>query len=208
MLVFIDESGDTGLAIDRGATKYFGMFMVVFEDHGEVSTCDQRVNILRHELHLPPMFEFHFHRNSDRAREAFFKAVLPYQFFYYGIVINKEKLTDEWFKTKETFYQYAAGLLFENAKERLDRATVVVDRSGRQMFKYQLASYLRGKVNQGNKYCRIKKVKMQDSKSNNLLQLVDMIAGAVHRSLTGEDMASQRFRKIIKPREINVQIWP
>ena len=208
MLVFIDESGDTGLAIDRGATKYFAMFMVVFEDHDDAIACDQRINLLRRELHLSQNFEFHFHRNSDRVRDSFLRAVLPYQFFYYGIVINKKKLTKDWFSIREPFYQYAAGLLFENAKERLDQAIVVVGKSGRQLFKYQLASYLKEKMNQQNGRRLIKKLKMQDSKSNNLLQLTDVIAGAVHRSLLYEDADSQQFRAIIKPREIRVQIWP
>lgn len=138
-------------------------------------------------------------------REAFLKAVLPYQFFYYGIVINKQKLFGEGFKNRESFYKYASGLLFENAKEKLENAIVVMDESGRQLFKYQLAKYLKTKVNQ-TKNC-IKKVKMQNSKGNNLLQLADMIAGSIARSLDGVKK-NNIYRKIIKPREIYVQSWP
>src|SRR3990167_6601871 len=147
MLVFIDESGDTGLQITQGATKFFTIVMAVFEDMDEAHSCVQRICLLRRELRVPEGFEFHFHQNSLRAREAFLRAVLPYQFFYYGIVINKEKLFGEGFKNKESFYKYAASLLFENAKDKLERAIVVIDESGRQLFKYQLASYLRKNIN-------------------------------------------------------------
>src|SRR3989338_7382288 len=206
MLVFIDESVDTGLTIEKGATKYFIIVMVAFEDNDEASACNKRIDLLRRELRLSPDYEFHFHRNSDRAREAFLRAVLPYQFFYYGIVINKEKLFGEGFKNKESFYKYATSLLFENAKEKLEHATIVIDESRPQLFKYQLASYLRKKINTTDRR-HIHKVKMQDSKRNNLLQLADMIAGAVNKSLIdGED--NQKFRKVIKPREMYVQIWP
>ena len=180
MLVFIDESGDTGLTIEKGATKYFIIVMVAFEDNDEASACNKRIDLLRRELRLSPDYEFHFHRNSDRAREAFLRAVLPYQFFYYGIVINKEKLFGEGFKNKESFYKYAASLLFENAKDKLERAIVVIDESGRQLFKYQLASYLRKNIN----------------------------SGAVNRSLSGNKRDNQKFRSIIRSREIYVQIWP
>lgn len=78
MLVFIDESGDTGLDIAKGATKYFSMFMVVFEENDEALACDQRVELLRRESRLDHKYEFHFHRNSNRIRNVFFKAVLPY----------------------------------------------------------------------------------------------------------------------------------
>ncbi len=40
MLVFIDESGDTGLKIDKGSSKYFVIALVIFEDHEEAIACD------------------------------------------------------------------------------------------------------------------------------------------------------------------------
>ena len=73
MLVFIDESGDTGLRIEDGVTKYFGIFMVVFEEHEDALACDQRIGLLRRELGLTENYEFHFHRNSHRVREAFMR---------------------------------------------------------------------------------------------------------------------------------------
>ena len=63
MLVFVDESGDTGLNIGQGASKYFGIFMVIFEDNDEALSCDQRINLLRRELRLSENYEFHFHKN-------------------------------------------------------------------------------------------------------------------------------------------------
>ena len=208
MLVFIDESGDTGLKIKEGATQYFGIFMVAFEENDEALACDQRISLLRRELALMSSYEFHFHRNSHRVREAFLKAVLPYQFFYYGIVINKVRLFGEGFKNKESFYKYSSSLLFENAKEKLENAIVVIDESGRDLFKYQLAKYLKNKLNVPGGFAYIKKVKMQDSKGNNLLQLADMVAGAVTRSLNSSKQDKDYFRNIVKSREIYVQIWP
>ncbi|MFA9262761.1 MAG: DUF3800 domain-containing protein [Undibacterium sp.] len=208
MLVFIDESGDTGLDIAKGATRYFSMVLVAFEDRHEAQLCDERIALLRHELGKPAGFEFHFHENSDRIREAFFKAVLPYGFFYYGIVINKEKLFGEGFHNKESFYKYACGLLFENAKDKLENATVIIDKSGRQLFKYQLANYLKRRINAESVTTRIKKVKMQDSHRNNLVQLADMIAGAVTRGLHEGKKDKIDYRKIVQSREVYVQIWP
>lgn len=98
-------------------------------------------------------------------------------------------------------------MLFENAKDKLERAIVVIDESGRELFKYQLVKYLKGKMNAGDKN-RIKKVKMQGSKNNNLLQLADMVAGAVNRSLDASKKSKTIFREFIKAREMYMQIWP
>lgn len=207
MLVFIDESGDSGLKFEKGSSRFFTMSLVVFEDNDAALACDQRIGLLKKELGFDESFEFHFYENSNRVREAFFKAVVPYGFFYYAIVLNKEKLFGEGFKNKESFYKYACGLLFENAKEKLHNAIVVIDESGRKLFKYQLASYLRHKINAQWKKC-VRKVKTQNSRSNNLLQLADMITGAVNRSLGKGKKKDGRFRKMVAAREIYVQIWP
>lgn len=78
MLVFVDESGDTGLKLDRGSSKFFVVTLVVFEDHDEALACDERIQLLRRELGFSPKTEFHFRTNSRRIRQAFFDAVAPY----------------------------------------------------------------------------------------------------------------------------------
>ncbi|MFH0988029.1 MAG: hypothetical protein V1763_01520 [Parcubacteria group bacterium] len=161
---------------------------------------------MKKELGLPENFGFHFKRNSDRARRSFLTAIAPYSFFYYGIVINKDpkKLWGEGFRNKESFYKYACGLVFENAKEKLVKATVVIDESGNFDFKCQLAKYLWRKTERG----AIAKVKMQCSTRNNLLQLADYVASVIARSVQNRKKWADEYRKIIAHREISVQVWP
>ena len=97
-------------------------------------------------------------------------------------------------------------MVFENAKEKMRDSTVIIDESGNLDFKNQLATYLRKRVNKNDKL--IKKIKMQRSESNNLLQLADYVAGAINRSVKNEKKKSDAYRKIIAHREIYVQIWP
>lgn len=208
MLIFIDESGDSGLKIESGSSRYFTIGLVVFEDNEEAIACDQRIQLLKKEIGWSQDSEFHFKRNSDRVRETFLRAVSPYNFFYYGVVINKDpkKLWGEGFKNKESFYKYACGLVFENAKEKLMQATVVIDESGNLDFKRQLGKYLKRKINQNGRI--IGKVKMQRSTSNNLLQLADYVASSINRSILNKKKKSDDYRKMISHREIYVQIWP
>jgi hypothetical protein len=209
MLVFIDESGDPGLRLDRGSSQYFTVSLVVFEDNDDAVACDQRINLLRREIGWELNGEFHFRRNSHLVRSTFLKAVSPYNFFYYGIVINKdpERLYGEGFRNKESFYKYACRLVFENAKEKLHDATVVIDRSGNNDFRDQLSRYLKRHMNDAD-HCLIKKVKIQNSSANNLLQLADYIAGVINRSVRQQKKRSDDYRRIIAHREIFVQIWP
>ena len=210
MLVFVDESGDTGLKLDQGSSRFFSVGLVAFEDEEDARACDQRIQLLKKEIGWSADTEFHFKRNSNRIREAFFRAVSPYNFFYYCIVIDKHptKLWGDGFKHKASFYKYVCGLVFDNAKSLLSQATVVIDESSSEDFQQQLGSYLKQKIDRDPATRLIKKVKMQRSQSNNLLQLADDVVGAVNRSVSGAKKRKDDFRRMIAHREIQVQIWP
>ena len=130
MLIFLDESGDTGFKFDLESSKYFSIGIIIFNDTEEAEACDARIEQLKKELGKPANFEFHYAKNSNNIREKFFKAVSPYAFFYYGIVINKTALYGEGFKKKESFYKYVCSLVLENAKDKIENATIVIDKNG------------------------------------------------------------------------------
>lgn len=203
MLVFIDESGDTGLKVAQGSSEYFVVALVTFEDHDDAAGCDQRIGLLRKELGLRDVDEFKFSKLPGAKREAFFDAVIPYSFFYFGIAIRKGKLHGKGFQFKESFYKYACSLVFENAKPYLKDAIVVIDGSGTREFKQQLDSYLRRKTGSGV----IRKLKIQSSHNNNLIQLADMVVGAIHRSLLNKP-DREVYRRRISSKEMSVQVWP
>ncbi|MFA5271099.1 MAG: DUF3800 domain-containing protein, partial [Candidatus Omnitrophota bacterium] len=130
-----------------------------------------------------------------------------YDFFYAGIVLNKtpEKLWGDGFRNKESLYKYASKLVFENIKPYLEQAVVVIDESGKKEFRSQLAKYLRTKVEIDHKMVR--KIKMQDSKTNNLLQLADYVCSVISRKEQGKPDACE-YRNFISKKEIYVQVWP
>jgi hypothetical protein len=53
----------------------------------------------------------------------------------------------------------------------------------------------------------ISKIKAEDSRKNHLLQLADMICGAVARCRSGRPDANE-YRKVISHREFRVEFWP
>lgn len=207
MLVFMDESGDSGMNAKAGSSPFFTVTAVLFEDNEEAAACEQRIAQCRATLKLHPQFEFHFYSCSDAFRAHFLEAVSVSGFFYHSVVLNKTKLWGKGFQDKDSFYKYTTSLVFENAKPHLHDATVVIDRCGDRQFRQQLAKYLKRKMNEGGKTL-IKSVKMEPSHSNDLLQLADMVCGAVSRSLHTEKADRLKFRKIVRHRELRVQVWP
>jgi hypothetical protein len=80
MLCFIDESGDPGLKLESGSSPHFVVALVLFNDNDEALATDQRIGLLRRELRLREQFEFRFNHMKRELREAFLKAVAPYEF--------------------------------------------------------------------------------------------------------------------------------
>lgn len=116
MLIFIDESGDSGLKIHAGSSKYFVIALVGFEDHDEASAVDDRISLLRKEQRVPNNFEFHFNKLKPAYRRTFLEAVARYNFFYFAVVMDKANLAGREFHFNESLYKYACGLIFEEAK--------------------------------------------------------------------------------------------
>ncbi len=208
MLVFIDESGDTGLKIKEGSSSYFIVSLVIFEDDDEATNCDKRIQLLKRELGKSEDFEFHFYHNSEKLRQGFLKAVAPYSFSYLCFALNKKSKNfyGEGFKYRDSFYKCVCGFVFENAKPYLKEAKVKIDKSGAESFRGQLANYLKKKLNSKG-YNLIKKIKMEHSHSNNLLQLADYVSGIINRKIK-KKKDFELYYKYIASKEIDVRSWP
>src|SRR5215469_8960978 len=134
MLVFIDESGDPG--IKAASSPYFVVTLVWFDEHQIAQDVECRIALLRKELGVPEDFEFHFSKIKREWRKAFLLAVAPYEFFYFSMIVNKEKLRKTpGFAVPDSFYKWPIGILFEDAKPYLQNAIVVIDGSGNREFR-------------------------------------------------------------------------
>ncbi|MEY3775077.1 MAG: hypothetical protein RLZZ129_1857 [Verrucomicrobiota bacterium] len=208
MLVFLDESGDAGLKFTEGSSNNFVVTLVIFSNPAVAKAVDETIAKLRTKLNLPAHSEFKFAKMDQSRRERFFKEINGFDYCYFSIVINKPALRGEGFTVKESFYKYACRLVLSNAAAMLTDATVIIDGSGDREFRRQLKSYLCRTINDpGAETVRIKKLKLQDSHRNNLLQLADMICGAVARFYS-QKPDHQVYRRWIRPREKRVQVWP
>ncbi len=208
MLVFVDESGDPGFKFASGSSIFFIVVAAIFPDSFSADACDRSIEELRRTLRLPLRYEFHFSHCSDRVRREFFKKVVTDQFQYHGFVLNKPRLYGNRFNDQQGFYDFTVGLVCENAGPLLRDAIVVIDKCGDREFKQKLAKSLKARMTDGDGNCRLKKVRMESSHNNNLVQLADMLCGAVGRSFASTDANGGELRKIVSRREERVQFWP
>lgn len=85
----------------------------------------------------------------------------------------------------------------------LRNASLKIDGSGDKEFKKALTAYLRKSLGEH----RIKKFKFMDSKSDNLIQLADMVVGAIARSYNANRKDGNRWLNMLKRRGKIKNIW-
>lgn len=205
MLVLIDESGDCGLKFDKGSSDFFTCAAVVFSSEFAADACDRSIDGLRVQLKKGPRFEFHFTNCSDAIRQRFFRAVASEEFRYAGFVVDKRKLYGPRFSDPKAVYEFTVGIVCEHIRPLLDNSKIILDKSGDRAFRTNLGRGLRSKLVDTDGSSLVRKVTMEHSHSNNLIQLADMVCGAIGRSMTAGD---HRYRNLVKGREKFVQIWP
>lgn len=205
MLAFIDESGDPGLRPLPGSSRYFVVSVVVFDDEAAAEALNRRLDRLRAQLGFHPNQEFKFNKLSRDLRLRFLAAINPFAFRYYAIVLDKPWVRPADLPDRRSVRTFASTLALSEASVTLQHATVVIDGTEGRAFKRELSQALRKAVNQERVV--IRKVKVQDSMSDNLLQVADMVAGSVARSFSDPENG-EFYREALRRHEAAVRLWP
>jgi len=199
MLVFLDDSGDPGFKLDKGSTKYFIIAMVIFDDDLEAEKTAIAIKELRRELKWPDYREFRFYKSSRDIRLRFLEKIKHFNFRIRALVVDKSIIrSDELRANKDKFYAYFIKEVLKHSGLTIKDAKVKIDGSGDRIFRRNFLSYLRRELNDGERTI-MKHCKMEDSKTNVLIQFADMAAGAINRSYSDKNDAKE-YKSIIAKR--------
>lgn len=198
MLVFIDDSGDAGFKFASGSTRYFVIACVIFDDDLEALKVKVAIRELKRQIGFPDSVEFKFFKSSDEIKQKFLHGISRYTFRVRTIVVDKSIIRSRELKeNKSSFYSYIIKLVLQNNDETIIDAKIRIDGSGDRQFRRSFLGYLRKQLNSHQKIV-IKNCKLVDSQSDELIQMADMIAGAIRRSYDSSKKDAKIYKKIIK----------
>jgi hypothetical protein len=199
LLVFIDESGCPGFKLTQGSSSHFAIAMTIFTKHSEAEKASTAIQILRNKLRVKPEFKFSKSRND--IRDIFFKTINNFDFSVRALVVNKNYVYSHHLRnSKESFYNFFIRNLMQYDNKLLSNASVKIDGSGSKEFQNAMRAYLHKQLNIGS----IKKLKFVNSKNDNLIQMADMIVGAIARSYNPEKKDHQRWKKMLETKIDNI----
>ena len=201
-MVCIDESGCPGFKLTKGSTPYFVVAMVIFKDFLQAETASKAIAELRQTLSVNS--EFKFSKTHPTVKDKFFEEICHYDFEVCALVVDKSNLYSHKLRNDaDSFYNYFVTMLMQYDHEILQNASIKIDGSGDKEFKKALTAYLRQHIGEN----KIKKFKFIDSKKDNLIQLADMVVGAIARSYSENRKDANRWLNLLESRGKLRNIW-
>ncbi|MCL2001993.1 DUF3800 domain-containing protein [Candidatus Saccharibacteria bacterium] len=194
-LVFIDDSGDPGLK--KGSSTHFVMACAVFMSDEVAEQVAAEFKKFRKDRNLKEDYEFKFYTTDKGLVEKLLTIVAKYDFTINAIYLDKSNP-----KHKDLLYLVPQPKLYNWAiKELLSKlplkdARIRIDGRSSKRYMQGTKTYLRQELNKNSH--KILNIKFEDSMKNDLIQLADLVAGSVNRSLQKDKSDSRNCLKIIK----------
>ena len=194
-LVFIDDSGDPGFK--KGASSSnFVLAAALFMDSGTATRVNDAITKYRHSLGWRDDYEFKF----SKIRKDFIVEVLQiitrYDFQIYAVYSNKIDYSNSHnvhLRNKELYNLATKDLL---SIMPLDKAIIRIDGKYDKEYRRYMRAFIRQELNIDQR--KVADFDALDSKKNNLVQLADLIAGAINRALQSSKTDSDKYIKIIR----------
>lgn len=192
-LVFIDDSGDPGF---RGATSpNFVMAAAVFVNKAMATKLNKAISDFRRSLGWQEGTEFKFRKTNKRIIKELLGLISGFDFDIYAVYVDKTSYKNMLSVIdQEKLYNWTIKELLKRIP--LNEAIVKIDGRSDRQNRRRVASYLRREVNVGEK--KIAKVGPENSVNDNLIQLADLIAGAINRSMLLDKTDAKEYISIIE----------
>ncbi len=204
---FQDESGNLGYDFEKGASRYFVLALLLIDDPEPLR---QRIKRLRHERRLPDGYEFKFRRVKGRKDLAriFFQAIAPIHFTIRVAVVDKAQVSEIFHEmNRQDVYNFVIGqLMLRMPDEAVFNTRLIIDGATQsKTFTRRLRKHLSDLAQAEQRPIRFKRVTERDSKSDEALQCIDMIVGAIAEKWTrGKD----EFYRMFESKVVDLWLYP
>lgn len=199
MLVFIDDSGDAGFKLGKGSSSHFVIACVIFDDNLDAEESALKIKRLRRTLSWRDEHEFKFNKTNRSIREQFLNEVAGCNFRIRAIVADKALIRSHELRTnKNKFYNYMIKEVLSKSDGLISNASIRLDGHEDRAYKKAATTYFRQQANPRGSV--IKNMKFVNSQNDNLVQLADMVAGAIHRTTQPDKSDYNVYLPLLKER--------
>ena len=183
-----DESADVSFAFAKGASTHFVVSIIAERDNAARNLLTQ----LRLRSGLPTTYEFSFHGLSSSAlRRRVFEALAETDFEAWAVVVNKQQLPDAFrvMRPLDFYLYFVSEVIRLIPGEKREGATLLMDEFSSPT---QLPAELRRVLKARAITRHFRRIVAKRSKSEPLIQVADLVAGALLRHTAQNDSDAYR----------------
>jgi hypothetical protein len=180
--VFVDESGDSGMKLDGGSSRWLIIAACIFTTQESMESMSTAIQMCREDLGRRSAFEFKYAKTTRKAKDAFFSAIQDQDFVLRAILIDKRLLWSRHVTSSaDNLHTFAITQLLTHTDGFIKDAKIVIDGKDTKTFEFRSSTVFRKQINAAAPDT-VSRVVFADSYRNRLIQLADMCAGAIRRS--------------------------
>lgn len=190
MWVFIDDSGDPGMRLNNGSSRYLIMSACVFRDPKQIEKLKSfsEYCAAKHNHRT----EFKYNKTKEKTKRHYFELIKTIDFAVRAIYVDKAHLYSPRLRNDGSALKaYLIKMLLEKNWGQIKNAKIIIDGDDLSAFGIPDNQYLMGLVNR-EAPGTVHSVKFGNSKNNRGIQLADMTAGAIGKHLKQEKSNSSR----------------
>jgi hypothetical protein len=187
-IVAIDESGDLGSNLERGASRLIVLSFVSF-DSGYLEKLNLKLEEISNFVYKNTEHEFHFTNETYKQRKYFFEKILDLDISINVFVLDK---------TKTGTKDYLSVILSKAFKvlNTEEEHHLKFDGILTRKVKKERASEIRKLARENN--LKINKLGFYDSRVNRDIQIADMMAGICRKNISDNEPNDRVLFNIIK----------
>lgn len=207
---FLDESGDTNLGVEKGATTHYAVGAIVVQEAG-LDELRAKVEAVREKhFRTGPMKSSGVGTNLKR-RLTILRELDETGYHMLGLVVDKRRLDREsGLKFRPSFMKFINRFMYTKLFRAYPKLRVRADHHGRPQFEESYEHYLNEHWKQAELFDTRPEIRFVDDKSEVLVQAADLVAGSL-RIAYSEGTSLDDARAILsslRRASFGIQDWP
>ncbi len=199
--IYFDESGNPNIRDLNPAV--FVVAAVIIESRQALADLDRRFRNAFNAIGRPEDHEMKSASLSLRKHVRVLRELSLLDYEWAAVCFHKSNLTSAAFESPTTFYRYAYQFLVGDLISVYPRCNLVLDQNSTESSQLELEQHLRS-MNSGLPVSRLGDIAFADSSKVRLVQLADLIAGAVRLAASGREHPLRE----IEERAVSLVHWP
>ena len=175
--IFIDDSGDAGLG--NSNTDQLIVAAVIVVDENKKELLEDAINLFRRRLGWVDLHGFKFSKTEKSILVELIDFVKHFDFKAYAVVLDKKNIdSSNIIKSKMSVYNHTIKELLLRVSK--SNQIVVIDGKATKSYAEKVRTYLRQSLKENG--IDNTSIRFVDSRKDSIIQLADIVAGAIARS--------------------------